>query len=64
MKTSDTVRMNFDIPVAFREQIRAQAKEYGMTSAQYCRMAILFAIGGSKHGGEKNTSVVRSGNAK
>lgn len=50
MKQTDMIRMNFDIPITFREQLRSRAKEYGMTSAQYCRMVLMQAVGGAEHG--------------
>lgn len=48
---SDYIRLNFDISSQFRDKIRQQAKSYGMTTAQYCRMVLMQAIetGGDLH---------------
>lgn len=54
-----TVRMNFNITVEFREQIKLQAEKYGMTSSQFCKMAILKELqGGGEIGREKQKEVV------
>lgn len=46
----ESVRINFDVPNEFREQIKTEAKKYGMTSAQFCRMSILRSL--QQGGGE------------
>lgn len=52
MKQQKT-RLSFDIPAEFRAQIREQAQRFGMTSAQYCRMVLMQAVGGGSRGGQK-----------
>lgn len=38
---TDKTRLNFNISKAEHEQLKQTAKNYGMSVAQYCRVAIL-----------------------